>query len=282
MSVSYRQGCTDGGRRRDLVGQLREGMRLLPPIREGVDFSLSTDDSGGDRLSVVIPAQNEEATIGRVIQEAAKLHPSEIIVVVNGSNDRTEAIACQLGAATIVFEEPLGTDVGRAIGAYVATGDRLLFVDGDFHMPWKELFPFAEAVRNDCDVAVNKLDHHLGMRAPWNSVTALKVALNIALGRGDLANASLVQVPFAMNRRALAIMPWHSLICPPKAYAIGVMGGLRIKPVHQVEVDRMNRYRPQKHARAGLDQSLAAMQIIGDHLEAMYAMNGIQRMEEKG
>ncbi|WP_161601268.1 glycosyltransferase [Paenibacillus luteus] len=281
MSESYRQGCTDGGRRRDLIEQLRQGTRLLPPIRKGIDYSLNTDDSGRHRLSVIIPAQNEETTIGRVIQEAAQLHPLEIIVIVNGSNDRTEAIACKLGAATIVFEEQLGTDVGRAIGAYAATGDCLLFVDGDFHMPWKELVPFAEAVLNDCDVAVNKLDHHLGMRAPWNSVTSLKVALNITLGRGDLDNASLVQVPFAMNKRALEVMPWHSLICPPKAYALGLLGGLRIKPVHKVEVDRMNRYRPQKHARAGLDQSLAAMQIIGDHFEAMYAMNGRERMEEK-
>lgn len=277
MFEYYRQGCTDGGRRREIVEQLKRGSRLLLRSRQGADFS-----GGGlqQRLSVVIPAQNEESTIGRVIAAVSLLSPAEIIVVVNGSEDRTEAIAGELGATTIVFKEALGTDVGRAIGAYAAIGERLLFVDGDFLIPWKELVPFVEAVRADCDIAVNKLDHHLGMRTPWNAVTTLKIALNIILGREDLANASLVHVPFAMNRRALEVVSWDSLLCPPKAYALGLLGGLTIKAVHAVEVDRLNRYRPHKHKVEGRGQSMAAMQIIGDHFEAMHAIHTGEGMEK--
>ena len=39
------------------------------------------------------------------------------------------------GATTLLFQESLGTDTGRAIGAAVAEGDILLFMDGDFVIP---------------------------------------------------------------------------------------------------------------------------------------------------
>lgn len=273
MSELYRYGCTDGGRRRDIVKCLAEG-RSSPMIRKGLDFSVvENQDRLQNRLSIIIPAQNEEVTIGRVIRESQQLAPYEIIVVVNGSFDRTESIARQYGASVIVYEEALGTDVGRAIGALAATGDLLLFIDGDFIIPWKELCPFTDAAASRCDIAVNKLDHHLGLHAAMGTVTTLKCAINIALGRGELANASLVNVPFAMNRHALDVIHWSSLLCPPKAYALGMLGGLLIKPVHTVEVDRLNRYRPHKHNRDHQSNSLAAMQIIGDHYEALHAIH---------
>ena len=88
----------------------------------------------GKQLSIIIPAQNEESTIKEVILEARKIEPKEIIVVINGSTDQTEAIAKQSGATVIVYEERLGHDIGRAI-AQEATGDILLFIDADFAIP---------------------------------------------------------------------------------------------------------------------------------------------------
>jgi glycosyltransferase involved in cell wall biosynthesis len=250
-----------------------EDKQSMPVLAHGMDFSQLGKRSGvQQRLSVIIPAQNEEATILHVIQEIKQLSPAEIIVVVNGSDDRTERIARELGASTIVYQEPLGTDVGRAIGAQAATGEQLLFVDSDFVISWKELVPFVDAVLKECDLAVNKLDHHLRMRVPWSAVTTLKLALNMALGCGELANASLVHVPFAMNRRVLEVVHWSTLLCPPKAYAFAVLEGLSVELVHKVEVDRLNRYRPHKHNKRGDDHSLAALQIIGDHFEALHAI----------
>ncbi|MBG9577865.1 glycosyl transferase, partial [Bacillus thuringiensis] len=60
------------------------------------------------QLSVVIPVQNEEKTIGKVIEELRKIEPFEIIVVVNGSSDKTATIAKDKGATTIVYKEALG------------------------------------------------------------------------------------------------------------------------------------------------------------------------------
>ncbi|MDR6550268.1 hypothetical protein J2736_001451 [Paenibacillus qinlingensis] len=267
-----RGGWNDGARRRDMVEKLNQGSLLLPPPCPGTDFSFkgSTDDAKS--LSVIIPAQNEEATIGQVILEAQMLGPKEIIVVINGSSDQTEMIARAHGAVTLSFQESLGTDVGRAIGAYAAQSEILLFLDGDFIIPWQDLSPFVDAAATCCDLAVNQLNQHLGMRMPPGTVTALKYALNVALGREDLENASLVNVPFAMNRRALEVMHWTNLQCPPKAYALGLLGGLHSLPVHHVEVDRLNRYRHGKHDLAGERYSQAAIQIIGDHIEAMHTI----------
>ncbi|WP_167357117.1 glycosyltransferase family 2 protein [Paenibacillus pectinilyticus] len=279
-----RGGWNDGARRRDIVDRLHQGNLSLPSPYPGRDYSF---DRRGDRaksLSVIIPARNEEATIGQVIQEIKKLAPNEIVVVINGSSDQTETIARGQGATTISFEDPLGTDVGRAIGAFAAQSEILLFVDGDFVIPWQDLVPFVESASTCCDVAVNQLNHHLRLRMPVGTVTALKYALNTALGRADLENASLVHVPFAINRRALEVIHWTHLQCPPKAYALGLLGGLHCLPVHQVEVDRLNRYRHGKHDLAGERYSQAAAQIIGDHIEAMHTISdkkgGMYRHDE--
>lgn len=89
----------------------------------------------GKQLSVIIPVQDEEKTIGNVIEELRKIEPFEIIVVVNGSSDKTATIAKDKGATTIVYEEALGNDVGRSLGTYFAKGEIVLFIDGDFVIP---------------------------------------------------------------------------------------------------------------------------------------------------
>jgi hypothetical protein len=272
LSPPPRGGWNDGSRRRDIVDRLSQGSLSLPTPCPGKDFSYKKSPGIAKSLSVIIPARNEEATIGQVIQQAQMLAPNEIIVVINGSSDQTEKIAREQGAVTLSFQEALGTDVGRAIGAYAAQSEILLFLDGDFVIPWKDLTPFVESAATCCDLAVNQLNQQLRMRMPPGTVTALKVALNTVLGREDLENASLVHVPFAMNRRALEVMHWAQLQCPPKAYALGLLGGLRCLPVHQVEVTRLNRYRHGKHDLVGERYSQAATQIIGDHIEAMHAI----------
>ncbi|MCF2132550.1 glycosyltransferase, partial [Strepomyces sp. STD 3.1] len=83
------------------------------------------------KLSIIIPACDEGDTIANVIKEAKGLNPFEIIVVANGSTDNTEEIARSLNCRVISFEEKLGIDVGRAVGAKEAKGDILLFLDGD-------------------------------------------------------------------------------------------------------------------------------------------------------
>ncbi len=82
------------------------------------------------KIAVVIPALNEERAIGGVVR-AIPSFVDRIIVVDNGSTDRTRAVAEDAGAAVVQASPP---GYGRACLAGVAAAgacDILVFVDGD-------------------------------------------------------------------------------------------------------------------------------------------------------
>lgn len=263
---SPRGGFSDGGRRRDLIQQIDAGLYPIPIQSEG--WGTGSHLYKGQQLSVIIPVQNEEKTIAEVISQTRKIEPLEIIVVVNGSTDSTAEIAVSLGAKTMVFADALGNDVGRSIGAKVARGDILLFLDGDFAISPTDLFPFCQAIVNGTDIALNDLDYYLNLRFPLHMVTACKYAVNLALDRRELGVGSMVAVPHSLSRKALQLIGWQALLSPTMAQVKGVLAGLTVRNVHKVEVDLMNRIRPDQHfARQGY--APAVERIIGDHVEGI-------------
>jgi glycosyltransferase involved in cell wall biosynthesis len=98
------------------------------------------------KISVVIPAFNEEKLIGASLESVRKAMAafgdagwdSELIVCDNNSTDRTAEIA-RVAGATVVFEPVNQIGRARNSGAAAATGDWLLFVDAD-SQPSRELF----------------------------------------------------------------------------------------------------------------------------------------------
>ena len=91
------------------------------------------------KLSIVIPACNEQDRLGPVLEAYARYYAgrdTELIVVVNASTDRTAEVARSRQAAyefIRVIEEPARVGKGGAIvlGFQVATGDIIGFVDAD-------------------------------------------------------------------------------------------------------------------------------------------------------
>lgn len=214
-------------------------------------------------VSVIIPAMNEAGTIGKVIAGARGVHPRcEVIVVVNGSADNTAEIARSLGAHVLFFEQPLGHDVGRSVGAEAARGEVLLFIDGDFVIPASQLRPFVAAIRQGADVALNDYSGPVRSELP-HPVVLSKHVLNLMLGRPDLHGCSLTAVPHALSRKALAALGSGLLSRPPLAHAQAVLEGLLVKAVYKVPVGRMNAVRPK---RAGGDPLREV--ILSDHLDA--------------
>ena len=221
-------------------------------------------NSSTPSVSVVIPAMNERRTIALVIANARKVHPdTEVIVVVNGSTDGTEAIARRMGATVVVYNEALGHDVGRSVGAGHANGNVILFTDGDIVIPARKLKPFVTAIEAGTDVALNRYNGRT-KTTNGHSVVIAKHALNAALRRDDLAGSSLTTIPHAISRKMLDTVGAAALSVPPLALTMAIHKGLNVKRVAFVEVGRTN----PKRRRRRKNDPLKGL-IIGDHLEAM-------------
>jgi len=95
------------------------------------------------RVTVVIPCLNEEQGIQKVLNEVPTF-VDEIIVVDNGSTDRTAEIARKMGARVI---SELHRGYGRAYksGFAQATGDIIITLDGDHSYPVDALSYLIEA-----------------------------------------------------------------------------------------------------------------------------------------
>jgi rSAM/selenodomain-associated transferase 2 len=81
------------------------------------------------RVSVVVPALNEERVIGATLAGLRGQHPHEVIVADGGSTDATAGVAARL--ADRVIAAPRGRAVQMNAGAAAATGDALLFLHAD-------------------------------------------------------------------------------------------------------------------------------------------------------
>jgi glycosyltransferase involved in cell wall biosynthesis len=83
------------------------------------------------KISVVIPALNEEQAIGEVVRAVPPDRVHEIIVVDNGSADNTAKQASSAGAR-VILERRLGYGFACLIGAKAAAeADVIVFLDGD-------------------------------------------------------------------------------------------------------------------------------------------------------
>lgn len=219
---------------------------------------------GGKQLSVIVPVCNEEQTIKQVIAEARKLEPLEIIVVINGSTDQSEAYAKEQGVKTFVYDERLGHDCGRAAGALAAMGDILLFIDGDFVLSAQELYPFASAVASGVDVALNVCEDEEKLT---HVVQGWKYVLNETIGRKDLLMSSMTAVPHAISRECLEKIKPESLAVPPFAQIKAIIEGFHVQAVHHVDVNKFNRFRYSEHLSLKSHSPTAEL-IIQDHIFA--------------
>jgi glycosyltransferase involved in cell wall biosynthesis len=82
---------------------------------------------------IVIPAYNEEATVAQVVREAVRVADA-VVVVDDGSRDRTSALAGEAGAIVVrhAVNRGLGGALGTGIAAAVKLGaDAVVTMDAD-------------------------------------------------------------------------------------------------------------------------------------------------------
>jgi len=85
----------------------------------------------GKKVSVIVPAYNEEETIGAVVEDfVAEQHSDEVVVVDNNCRDRTAVIA-QAAGARVVAESRPGYGAALLAGMRAAEGDLLVLTEAD-------------------------------------------------------------------------------------------------------------------------------------------------------
>ena len=107
-------------------------------------------------LSVIVPARNEEASLGTCLESLASQTgvTFEIIVVDDHSTDRTRAVATSFPGVRVIEATPLpagwtGKNNAVVTGARIARGEWLLFTDADtMHLPGSLARSLQEAKRH--------------------------------------------------------------------------------------------------------------------------------------
>ena len=108
-------------------------------------------------VSVVIPAYNEEKTIGRVIEETIQVMeslglPYEIIVVDDGSWDRTREEASKYKVTVLSNGRNRGKGYALRKGFQHASGDIIVTIDADGSHKPKEIPDLLNALMEGADI----------------------------------------------------------------------------------------------------------------------------------
>jgi len=228
--------------------------------------------NGRSDTLVFVPAWNEEDNLPAVLEELQQELPqADVLVVDDGSIDRTAAVARESGAHVISFGANRGLPAGIAAGYGYAMEHEYAYcgrVDADGQHPAGELGRLLERVRaGGCDVAVGSRfasgDGFESYRykpsgARRFGTALLRRAMRIALRRPFLDATSGM---YAVNAAALPL-----LARPYTSEAPEVQGLLRLQQaglrVDEVPVDMRPRASGESKLR-GKKAVLVVVTIIG-------------------
>jgi glycosyltransferase involved in cell wall biosynthesis len=199
---------------------------------------------------VFLPAWNEQESLPAVLDELRDgLPEADVLVVDDGSTDRTAAVAREGGCKVISFEENRGLPAGIAAGYRHALEHGYEYcgrVDADGQHPVEELARLLDRVRSgECDVAVGSRFASGDGFEPYRyrpsgarrfGTALLRRSMRVALRRPFLDSTSGM---YAANAKALPVLAGPYTSEAPEVQAILRLheAGLRVDevPVHMRE-----------------------------------------------
>ena len=124
-------------------------------------------------LSIVIPAHNEETRLPGTLEQvfrflAGQDFPADVIVVENGSNDRTYEIAREFTerhpALRVIQNDWRGKGLAVQRGVKEAKGEYVFLCDADLSMPIEEIGKFLPPQLLNADIAIASREAHGAVR----------------------------------------------------------------------------------------------------------------------
>jgi hypothetical protein len=210
---------------------------------------------------VFIPAWNEEENLPAVLDGLhERLPEADILVVDDGSTDRTADVAREHGAEVLSLGTNQGLRVGIAAGYRWALEHRYAFcgrVDADGQHPPQELARLLERVRSgECDVAVGSRFVSGNGYAPYRYQPSAARRLGTGLLRRSVGVvlrrpfADATSGLYAVNAKALPLLarPYTSGAPEVEALIRVVDAGLRLE---EVPVDMAPRAGGESKLRGG-------------------------------
>jgi len=124
-------------------------------------------------LSIIIPAHNEESRLPQTLEQVfaflgQQSYESEVLVVENGSTDRTLELAHeyqrQHNTLRVIREDGRGKGLAVHRGMFEARGQYRLMCDADLSMPVDEINKFLPPALGDYDIAIASREAHGAVR----------------------------------------------------------------------------------------------------------------------
>ncbi len=139
------------------------------------------------KISIIIPAKNEEATLGTVLDDLSKAiqqltsYEIEAICVDDHSTDATAAIARSFGAKVIENTGKSGKGMALRAGFKEAAGDIFVMMDADYSHRAEDLPVFLEALKDGVGLVIGS--RVVGGSEEYTHIRALgNVFLSTTLG----------------------------------------------------------------------------------------------------
>jgi glycosyltransferase involved in cell wall biosynthesis len=195
-----------------------DGLTLLPriaPASDGRDDASDSSEASRRRLSVVVPAYNEEGNIGELHAVLSRVLSGigpdyEIVFVDDGSTDGTwQAIAAIAGVdpriVALRHRRNFGKARGLATGFAAAAGDVILTMDADLQDDPEEIPRF-----------LARLDEGFDLVSGWKQ------------RRQDPLGKTLPSRVFNFTVRQMSGVPLHDFNCGFKLYRADVVRNIRL------------------------------------------------------